>query len=158
MLKEENIMATETHSRMWVVGFTGTRRGMTPEQKAKVEEILDNFKPGVAIHGDCYGADSDFHKLCQDREMKIILRPCNLEKQRAFSEGASKVFEPEPPLERNKKIVTDADFMIAVPGEDIEVLRSGTWATIRYSLKTEGQQIYIVKPKGDVVVAQKTLY
>ena len=40
-----------------------------------------------------------------------------------------------PPLVRNARIVQAADLLIAAPEQDIEQLRSGTWATVRAARK-----------------------
>lgn len=39
------------------------------------------------------------------------------------------------PLQRNHVIVENSDILIAAPQEDGEILRSGTWATVRYARK-----------------------
>lgn len=46
---------------MWQIGFTGTRHGMTPLQRAGVAAILQQVAGAgefVAHHGDCVGADA----------------------------------------------------------------------------------------------------
>jgi arginase family enzyme len=49
-------------------------------------------------------------------------------------------------LERNEDIVRDTDFLIACP-EGSEVMRSGTWATVRYARK-KGRTIVVFWPDG----------
>jgi len=130
------------------VGFTGTRRGMTLAQQKAVASLVDKTKPKLALHGDCVGADADFHQICF-RKCPIQIYPSNIPKQRAFCAGAERVFSPEDPLMRNRSIVDRADFVIATPGEAYEVLRSGTWSTIRYARK-RGKRLYVVFPDGTV--------
>ncbi len=51
------------------VGFTGTRKGMTEFQKTEVRRLLTEYMHGrdmEAHHGDCIGADTDFHNICID--------------------------------------------------------------------------------------------
>jgi hypothetical protein len=55
------------------------------------------------------------------------------------------VREAKHPLERNHDIVDQTDFMIAAPFTESEVLRSGTWSTIRYARK-QGKEVYIFTP------------
>jgi len=129
------------------VGFTGSRTGMTGYQKASVESILKCMNVSEAVHGDCIGSDSEFHDICQSMHIPVVLRPGNLRDQRAFCKGAIFTFDPKPPLTRNIDIVNDVDAMIATPKERNEVLRSGTWATIR-AAKRQGVPIYIVWPDG----------
>lgn len=53
-------MAASPPPRGPVIGFTGTRGGMTPEQKASFEAELWALPPGAAFHhGACVGADEE---------------------------------------------------------------------------------------------------
>jgi len=54
---------------------------------------------------------------------------------------------PKEPLARNRDIVNMSDILIAAPGEKAEVLRSGTWATIRYARKMS-RKLLVIYPKG----------
>jgi hypothetical protein len=148
---------TFTHDTRFSVGFTGTQRGMTPEQKKNVlYELLSNGRrPSVAHHGDCIGADADFHYIVSRRLQvgdKIVIHPPVDPSKRAFMDRILfkckvEVLVPKPYLERNHDIVDAADFMIATPGEREEQLRSGTWATIRYA-KKRGVPLRIIYPDG----------
>jgi len=129
---------------MLTVGFTGTRRGMTDAQEEVVRRILIERKPTLARHGDCIGADATFHRICIELGIQVILHPCTLRDQRAFCEGANNVLPEKPPLDRNHDIVNASDFMIATPAEYQDVLRSGTWATIRYARSKK--RLYIIRP------------
>lgn len=133
---------------MNVLAFTGTRRGMTPEQQQAVRGLLRQFYSGWdVVHGDCVGADADFHALALQNGSAVTLRPCTLTAQRAFCQGAAVTFEPEAPIARNHKIVDGGSVLLATPGEDGEVLRSGTWATIRYAQKQK-KPVVVVWPNG----------
>lgn len=122
---------------MVVVGFTGTRRGMTDHQKNKVDQILTGFTYiREAHHGDCVGADADFHDICHKLGIKIFIHPSNIPELRAFKHTKLEyISKPKPPLDHNRDIVDSSNFMIATPGEYVEQRRSGTWATIRYARK-----------------------
>ena len=57
------------------------------------------------------------------------------------------VHTPKDYLERNHDIVDETDMLIATPGEEQEVQRSGTWATIRYARKQK-RTILTIYPSG----------
>lgn len=133
------------------VGFTGTQRGMTSHQKKEVRRILQDLNPERAHHGDCVGADADFHAICDAMRIAVVLHPPTDPKKRAFCEGSSHVRLPRPYLDRNHDIVRMTGCLIATPGERDEQLRSGTWATVWHARKCN-RQIYLIFPNGDVVI------
>jgi len=57
------------------VGFTGTRAGMTSEQRTTVNRLLRELAPIWAHHGDCIGSDDQFHDLAKLAGAKIMLHP-----------------------------------------------------------------------------------
>lgn len=132
------------------IGFTGTRKSMTKKQKSIVSYHLwcrGFFTFGEAHHGDCIGADAEFHRMATRLKLKVFKHPAtNVSSQRAYCEGGIEL-TAELPLIRNHDIVNSIDIMIAAPGESREVLRSGTWATIRYARKV-GKELIIVYPDG----------
>jgi len=117
-----------------IVGFTGSRRGLDSHQINQIKELLSNPEITEVHHGDCRGADETFHRLASEAGKKIVIHPPNSSKMR-FN-GVGEVLPRKPFLERNKDIVIASDVMIACPESSEEVLRSGTWATIRFSKKT----------------------
>lgn len=137
---------------MKVVGFTGTRKGLNEKQESLIVFFLTTVTKATAEevlirHGDCIGADAEFHKLAQKAGLEIELHPSNLKEQRAFCKGAKVVHEPKHPLERNHDIVDSSDILVAAPGEVEERLRSGTWATIRYALRKQ-KVVILITPDG----------
>jgi predicted Rossmann fold nucleotide-binding protein DprA/Smf involved in DNA uptake len=131
-----------------IIGFTGTRKGMTQQQHRTVTELVSRASTAThVIHGDCIGADYNFHNIAVKAGLSVVLRPCNLSNQRAYSEGAEKVYEPEKPIARNHKIVSECSGLIACPGKMTEEMRSGTWATIRYA-RQNSKRVVIVWPDG----------
>jgi len=106
------------------VGFTGTRQGMSANQKKQLRKVLsavtniDEFHHGAAI-----GADTEAVDIAEDYvdggPTRIISWPAAKGKE----------------LARDRTIVAESDILIAAPLTDKEVLRSGTWATIRYAFK-----------------------
>lgn len=118
-----------------IVGFTGTRAGMTTPQKRRVEALLRTSNVTEAHHGDCIGADDDFHDICLKLGVPVIIHPPKDSKYRAWCEGATYVFPPKDYLVRNKDIVNACRFLIACPKEVKEpppLRGQGTWSTVRY--------------------------
>jgi hypothetical protein len=131
-----------------VLGFTGTRRGMTLAQKRAIEALLGagTVLDKVLVHGDCIGADADMHALARAAGMRVEIRPCNLNSQRAGCQ-ADKYYDTKSPLARNRDIVEQADVMLACPSGFKEELRSGTWATVRHA-KKRAKPLFIAWPNG----------
>ena len=133
---------------MTIIGFTGSQSGMTREQREAITVILDKIEPLEVHHGDCVGADAQFHEIAVKKGLRIIIHPAHMVGgKRAYCSGAYHTHEPIPPLERNRVIVGTSDLMLATPRERMEILRSGTWATIRYA-KGRSKGLYVVFPDG----------
>lgn len=133
------------------VGFTGTRHGMTDAQKATVKELLI-YDDGVieAHHGDCVGADGDFHDIVHGM-VPVIIHPPKDPKLRAWCDGD--VLPEKPYLQRNRDIVGACDWLIATPAEAEEQWLGGTWYTIHHAQRN-GRVVTIVWPDGTARTAQ----
>ena len=125
-----------------VVGFTGTKRGMTDSQKIEFKKWIRDQQPRLFHHGDCVGADAEAHDIVWDMiheeglNCSIVIHPPIDEKFRAFkgeNQGFITILPPTSYLSRNKAIVRAASILAATPRRIQEQLRSGTWATIRYA-------------------------
>lgn len=118
------------------LGFTGPRREMNPAQHDSLRTLLQTL-PGIqeAHHGDCVGADTQFHHLCLEQNIPIHLHPPTDASHRSFCQGATFVAEEQGYLKRNRALVKAADILVAVLRTDHEVQRSGIWASIRYARK-----------------------
>jgi hypothetical protein len=117
---------------------------MSERQKRIVYAILKTDKFTEAHHGSCQGADYEFHNFCLEFKIPIVIHPPINEKFIAsINEG--KKLPPKDYIERNHNIVNSVDLMIATPDNKIEKLRSGTWATIRYS-RNKNKRISIIYP------------
>jgi hypothetical protein len=134
-------------NEMKLVGFTGTRRGMTPDQRSAVRLALREFAADGSEfhHGDCVGADEEAAAIARELGYKIVGHPPSNDSKRAFV-IADEEWKRKDYITRNHDIVNAVDVMIAAPRETKEVLRSGTWATIRYAQKRKVPML-IVKPK-----------
>lgn len=135
-----------------MIGFTGTRHGMTEAQAYEVRDLVmhvhkDTLDECKAHHGDCVGADAEFDEMCESLGIFRIAHPPIDPKLRAFC-AAEVILDPLPYHERNREIVQNAALMIAAPNTRQEVKRgSGTWSTIRYS-EDVGVPCIIVFPDG----------
>lgn len=138
------------------LGFTGTREGMTAEQIAAVTSLvrsmLRTYGELVAHHGDCIGADSDFHHICRSNGVPIHLHPPSNDAMRASCDFDI-ISNPLPYLVRNQAIVDAADRMIACPAEPAEKSRGGTWATVRMARRAK-KKIAIVQPDGKIRIEE----
>lgn len=138
------------------VGFTGTQQGMSRPQNSTMLEVLRMITGGedswttqyswTAHHGDCIGADRQFHNAARLLGAHIILHPPSDSSKRAFC-VADESRNPHPYLIRNHHIVDESAVMIAAPNTTNETLRSGTWATARYASKLQ-RRIFLVYPDG----------
>lgn len=129
-----------------IIGMSGSRDGITKKAEDTLKKFLNNTKIDEVHHGDCIGADKIFHDICHDKNLKIIIHPPNDNKLRAFCKSEY-ILLPKPYLERNKDIVDCIDILIAFPSSETEILRSGTWSTIRYARK-KNKKILIIYPNG----------
>jgi hypothetical protein len=130
------------------IGFTGTRRGMTDHQYEGVHRLLSKGGIGFANHGDCLGADAQFHHICYELGIPVVIHPPADPKQRAFCEGAVVVEDPLPYLERDRVIVMRSALLIATPAESDRPRSTrgkGTWYTIDFAKQT-GCDTLIIPP------------
>lgn len=131
------------------LGFTGTQTGMTDFQEerlnAHLHRWIKKYKKLEIHHGDCIGADEEFHKICitywenaYPGATSVVLHPPLVSAKRAYTTWVRQREEtPLDYLARNHKIVEAVDGMLGAPKGMEEELRSGTWATIRYAKKIE---------------------
>jgi hypothetical protein len=136
-------------------GFTGTRHGMTIDQHRvlvvimlscyiQIETLNEEFK---WHQGMCVGADKQSSDLARIFGFKIKGHPPNNNKFVAPFHNLDEVAPPKDYLDRNHDIVNESDHLIAMPYTHTEVLRSGTWATIRYAVGKE-VGVSIIYPDG----------
>jgi hypothetical protein len=120
------------------IGFTGTRQGMTQQQRHTVYHLLHEIQPDEVHHGDCTGADAHFHDLVREttRDIRIIGHPPINDKARAFC-IFDETREPKDYIPRDRDIVDESQLLIATPKGFKEELRSGTWTTIRLARKAK---------------------
>ncbi len=133
------------------IGFTGTQAGMTAKQRVKLVSLLGILECTELHHGDCVGADAEANAVALSLDILTIGYPCCVEQKRANCD----VFENKAvrkPLDRNKDIVEATTLMIACPMQNKQVIRSGTWATIRHAKKV-GKLVYIIYRNGSCILS-----
>jgi hypothetical protein len=131
------------------IGFTGTSKGMTERQRVAVSSLLTVLESNHVHHGDCIGADEEFHEIARGLGMTVELHPPSNPAKRAFCKADTKWPEYEY-LTRNKHIVDSSHILIATPQTKTEVQRSGTWSTVRYARK-QHKRIFIIQPGGKII-------
>ena len=121
------------------IGFTGTRRGMTPTQRAELTRLLSELAPAEVHHGGAIGADAEFHEIALALGIpRIVVHPSSLAEpsadiRLADVRSAVIVLPPRKPLRRNRAIAREAEVLIAAPATAEEIERSGTWSTVRFT-------------------------
>jgi hypothetical protein len=132
-----------------VLGFTGTRMGLTMKQRRTLEEFTRQNKIHVLHHGDCIGSDHAMHEIVRRIQplALITIHPPSIARMRAYCDADT--LRPELPyLQRNKNIVDNCDILIACPRENLATPRSGTWSAVRYAQKI-GRKLFIIAPNGN---------
>ena len=117
------------------VGFTGTREGMSQNQKEQLVLKLQELGVTEFHHGDCAGADEQAHEIVREffPAVKVVVHPPLSSYLRANCTGDS-CREPADYLERDRRIVDETDCLIGTPLSDTPT-KSGSWYTINYARK-----------------------
>jgi hypothetical protein len=135
-----------------VVGFTGTRLGLSRRQRDELDAVLGTlYLEGYREfrHGDCVGADEQASAIAHDLGYRVVVHPPTDIKLQAFTDAHS-VETPRPYIERNRQIVRQSDAIIATPKTMSEERRSGTWATVRYARSLYVDPRIIIWPDGAI--------
>lgn len=129
-----------------ILGFTGTREGMTPVQAAMFVGVLARVCPEFFHHGDCIGADAMAHAMVREHapRCRIVIHPPDDARLRAYCDG-DEILEPQPYAVRNLAIVAACDELAATPKGRIEELKGGTWMTVRMARRA-GKLVHMVWP------------
>jgi hypothetical protein len=129
------------------VGFSGTRMGLSEQQKVTLLTEFHALGASELHHGDCVGADEQAHQVGRQLGLRIIGHPPTANGLRAFCE-CDEMRRPAPFLTRNHNIVHSTQILVACPNGP-ERRQSGTWATIRFSRRLHLPHI-IILPTGEV--------
>jgi hypothetical protein len=135
-----------------IVGFAGTQQSPTARQEHTLREILEELYSLVneLHHGDCIGADALAHNIAVNLGYGIVQHPPLNEAKRAFCTTPDMIIrDPKEYLERNRDIVDETTVLVAIPLQDIELVRSGTWSTVLYARRLR-RPIWIIRRDGTI--------
>jgi len=142
---------------VYKVGFTGTNKGMSPDQKEKVREHLTLIKsqhPEDTLefhHGLCIGADEQAAIIAKELGFRVVSHPGNSPRNpngtqyRSDWTGSDETREVKFFIDRDREIVDEVSEMLAAPLTREERTRSGTWTTVRYA-KAQHRALQMVLP------------
>lgn len=136
------------------IGITGTRLGMSEQQKKKFLDLIAELKPDVFIDGCCIGVDEECFLLVKEMEIQTVGRPgysaltnesINLNR----SQYQRDIMHPSKThFARNRDIVDESDIMIAIPYELNG--KGGTNYTIDYAIKRR-KPLFIILRDGELI-------
>ena len=135
------------------VGFTGTRKGMNDRQQYQLTAILNwllldaDLLVGELHHGAGPGVNGQPSADQQAAQIAIKVGWVAVAHPPAEKTAAAM-------LARNVEVVDAVKLLIAAPETDVEVRRSGTWATIRYA-RERGIPVLILWRGTGVVPARR---
>jgi hypothetical protein len=133
-----------------ILGFTGTREGMTPPQREAFRRTVSAFFVTEFHHGDCIGSDAEAHadvRLCWPSAPIVIHPPVDVA-HRAYCTG-DVLLEPRTHFARNRAIVCAADVVVGASLTPMRTERGGTWYTLDYAFKL-GKLVQVHWPDGSV--------
>jgi hypothetical protein len=138
------------------LGFTGRKEGITESQIIMITNFVRIINFASAIHGDCVGADACFHDIVRKekpRPKAYIEKYPSLHTDYQANKEADFINEPMKALVRDKIMANKSNIMLATPPTEQEILRSGTWATVRYARASPTiRKVIIIAPNGNFVV------
>lgn len=139
------------YPRYKIVGFTGTRRGMSVAQKNKLNALLADIGAVELHHGDCVGADAEAHQIATKLGLSVCIHPPEEKSLRAFCVGDMEAPSKDY-LSRDRDIVNETECLIAAPYESAypETQNGGTWYTIRHAMQSK-RPVFIIFRGGDLV-------
>lgn len=130
------------------VGFMGTPRGLTEEQRDAVRAMLELSHATEFHHGSCTGANGQAVLIAAELGLRIVChpaahaprRPCVSDEVRPIRSSA----------QRDADIVTSTDLLLAAPdGEDPR--RSDVWRTLRLACGASDPSPHlVVLPDGSL--------
>lgn len=142
------------------IDFTGTRNGLTNEQKAALWPLIATDPLGCFHHGACVGADEDAAVIASKFDLLNIVAHPGKSAHGGVNEHLSQkaldvshhVCPTKTHFARNREIVDDCTVLIACPGYNAPITNStqgGTAYTVNCARK-RGKPVLIVRPNGSV--------
>jgi hypothetical protein len=134
------------------IGVTGTRNEPMQEQLEGVHKFLNaalthcrtNDDILELHHGDCVGADAAVANMAKAMGIFIVCHPPLKHDLRA-QVPSHEYRTPKSYFERNRAIVNETDFLIAVPFQTSPQKKGGTWYTVDYANK-QGKKVKVIYP------------
>lgn len=139
------------------LGFSGTSGWLPDAQKEGILRVLsDKWYEGFRQldHGDCVSADWFANDAARALGYRTKAHPPIKEAKRAFC-TVDEEAEPKDFLVRDEDIARETEELVAAPPTYTEIIRDGTWTTIRRARKY-GRKITLILPDGQVVPDEKT--
>lgn len=146
-----------------IIGFTGTREGLTNQQLAWLYPVFEeqaaaahNGVETAVHHGACQGADATVHALALENSVRVHVWPPTNPKY-----VAPECLKPNPLvtvhhfmpyLVRDREIVRVTEGLIVLPKHDAKpdrMLWGGTWYTEDFAERMN-KPVIICYPKGVV--------
>lgn len=156
-MKSQLALPDQLYMEIPSYGMTGTLEGASNEQMQTLEVLIRNvgldFTERFYWHfGDAIGADAQCFGYIITRfpfSVITVAHPgLNITNARAFCR-ANEIREPIKDVTRDERIVYCAhNGVFGLPRTFNEILRSGTWTTIRRTGKL-GRPCWLIKPDGE---------
>jgi hypothetical protein len=137
------------------IGFSGTRDGMTSLQVRALHAYMHGLNRGAIAaawieghHGDCLGADHEFHVLATALGWRTVTHPPVNPSRRAWCR-ADVILPEKGYLERDRDIALATGELLAAPVSFSPADGAGTWATVGYAVRA-GRPATVIRPDGRV--------
>lgn len=141
-----------------IIGVSGSRYGITPQQELTFRRLLwqeveyrnldrDAREKDQFHHGAAVGVDEKTATIAKNEfGLWTVAHPTYMTSWTTSFES-DVTLKPLQPLRRNMDIVYTVQLLFALPLTRHEVLRSGTWATIR-AARSKRLKGIIIYPDG----------
>ncbi len=135
------------------LGFSGTRQGMSPQQKDTFFQLVNALEVDKFHHGCCIGSDQDAHLIVRGLPMSVeVVGHPPINESLMAQVRCDYRRPPGSYLKRDADIVRETNELIATPRTCHEIKRgSGTWYTIREA-KRQGKRVTIIFPDGSMFI------
>jgi len=135
-----------------ILGFTGTQDGMSRMQILTFTKLVEMLQPEEFHHGVCLGADAQAHNIVRRVSPNTIIvghpgHDAVGENPKQATVVCDVIHSSAPYLTRNQRIVNSTDLLAATPA-GAEVVRSGTWSTVRYARSVQAPNV-VIMPDGE---------
>ena len=130
-----------------VVGFTGTKDGLSVPQLAALEQLLPRIPAARELHhDDGTGAADAAHRIARALSWRIVVHPPAGSRRVRGHLGDIRL-DPQPAPAVADAIARATELLIACPASEVEHDRSNTWITIRRA-RARRRPIALVPPDG----------